>query len=203
MSKPENLKTIKRGCQDLIYKEKGSKFIGFARHVGNAQEALDFFDSLKKEHYGANHCCYAYRLGIDGEEVRANDDGEPTHSAGTPILGQIQSFGLTNTAVAVVRYFGGTKLGVGGLIKAYKNTAQHTLESCEFEIEVAYVTARLVFDYPNIGVAMQWLKQGALKIQEQKLDQKCQISFSIPQSRVEESRLHWQSFPEISIKFDP
>ncbi len=111
-------------------------------------------------------------------------------------MGQIQSFGLTNTAVAVVRYFGGTKLGVGGLIKAYKNTAQHTLESCEFEVEVAYVTARLVFDYPNIGVAMQWLKQGALKIQEQKLDQKCQISFSIPQNRLKSHDYIGRVFPK-------
>lgn len=197
MSLDASLRTIDIGVRDIVFKDKGSKFIGFARRVENTQQALDFFDTLRKEHHGANHCCYAYRLGIDGQETRANDDGEPAHSAGTPILGQIQSFGLTNTAVAVVRYFGGTKLGVSGLIKAYKTTAQLSLEACSFKLEVAYTQGELRFEYPSIGSVMQWLKQNEFEVIEQKLDQKCNIKFILPKNQQEEALNFWQGYPDI------
>lgn len=202
MSINEPLKTINKGVHDIVYKDKGSKFIGFARRVENAWEALDFFDTLKKEHHSANHCCYAYRLGMDGQEFRANDDGEPAHSAGTPILGQIQSFGLTNTAVAVVRYFGGTKLGVGGLIKAYKTTAQLSLEACSFKLEIAYTQGELRFEYPDIGSVMQWLKQGEFEIIDQKLDQECTIKFNVPIDIIDEVLNFWQNYPNIRLNID-
>ena len=199
MSLIQPLKTIKNGVRDIVYKDKGSKFLGFARHVENPEAAMAFFETLKKEHHGANHCCYAYRLGIDGQEFRANDDGEPAHSAGTPILGQIQSFGLTNTAVAVVRYFGGTKLGVGGLIKAYKTTAQLSLESCSFKAEVVYVRAELQFKYPDIGLTMQWLKQGGYEIIDQRLDQDCSIIFNVPINIVEDVLTYWENYPNVVL----
>ena len=199
MSLIQPLKTIKNGVRDIVYKDKVSKFLGFARHVENPEAAMAFFETLKKEHHGANHCCYAYRLGIDGQEFRANDDGEPAHSAGTPILGQIQSFGLTNTAVAVVRYFGGTKLGVGGLIKAYKTTAQLSLESCSFKAEVVYVRAELQFKYPDIGLTMQWLKQGGYEIIDQRLDQDCSIIFNVPNNIVEDVLTYWENYPNVVL----
>lgn len=199
MNLNEPLKTIKNGVQDIVYKDKGSKFIGFVRRVETAQEALNFFDQLKKKHPGANHCCYGYRLGIKGEEMRASDDGEPTHSAGAPILGQIQSFGLTHTAVAIVRYFGGTKLGVGGLIKAYKTAAQLSLEACQFKEEVILVDAQLQFKYADIGLVMTWLKQGAFEIIDQTLDQLCVISFKLSKNMIPEALAFWQGHKEIKI----
>jgi len=197
MSSTQDLKTIEKGAFDIIYKDKGSKFIGFAKHVDSPEEATAFFELLKKQHHGANHCCYAYRLGVQGQEMRANDDGEPTHSAGTPILGQIQSFGLTNTAVAVIRYFGGTKLGVGGLVKAYKATAQLTLEASSFKLEVVYQKAQLNFKYRDIGAAMNWLKQEQCLITEQHLDQKCRIQFNLPALNVEQAKEFWNSQPDL------
>ena len=199
MTHNEPLKTIKQGVQDIVFKDKGSKFIGFACRVENTQQAMDFFESLKKEHHSANHCCYAYRIGLQGQEVRANDDGEPTHSAGTPILGQIQSFKLTNTAVAVIRYFGGTKLGVGGLIKAYKTTAQFSLEACTFQDEVVYASAELLFRYQDIGLVMDWLKQGEFEILEQKLDQTCLINFKLPENTVAMALNFWSGHSEIKL----
>ena len=197
MSSTQDLKTIDRGAIDIVYKDKGSKFIGFAKHVANAEEAMAFFDLLRNQHHTANHCCYAYRLGPQGQEVRANDDGEPTHSAGTPILGQIQSFDLTNTAVAVIRYFGGTKLGVGGLVKAYKATAQLTLAACSFKLEVVYQKAQLHFNYRDIGTAMHWLKQEQCLIIEQHIDQKCRVQFNLPAQQLRHAQEFWNSQPEI------
>ncbi len=200
MNLNEPLKTIKNGVHDMVFKDKGSKFIGFARRVETSQEALDFFDQLKKQHPTANHCCFAYRLGPEGQEIRTNDDGEPTHSAGAPILGQIQSFGLTHTAVAVVRYFGGTKLGVGGLLKAYKTAAQLSLEACQFKEEVILIDAQLQFKYADIGLVMTWLKQGAFEITDQTLDQLCVISFKLSKNMIPEALDFWQGHKGIILK---
>ena len=199
MNTSEPLKTIKTGAQDIVFKDKGSKFIGFATRVETAQQAMDFFEQIKKDHHGANHCCYGYRLGITGQEVRANDDGEPAHSAGTPILGQIQSFGMTNTAVAVIRYFGGTKLGVGGLIKAYKTTALLCLEACDVQEEVYSLDAELKFKYADIGLVMQWIKQGGFEIADQSLDQICVISFKLPEKHLAQAFGFWES--QMGIEF--
>lgn len=197
MSSPQALKTVDKGAQDIVYKDKGSKFLGFAKHVDNAEKAMAFFELLRKQHPGANHCCYAYRLGSEGQDVRANDDGEPTHSAGTPILGQIQSYELTNTALAVIRYFGGTKLGVGGLVKAYKATAQLTLDACRFKVEVVYQRAQLKFYYPDIGTVMHWLKQEQYTILEQDLDQNCTIEFNLPAIQIQQAANFWNSRQDI------
>ena len=200
MSTLHEFKTIETGAKDLVYKEKGSKFIGYAKYVQDSQEALSFFDTLKTQHQNANHCCYAYRLGPEGLETRANDDGEPSHSAGTPILGQIQSFGLTNTALAVVRYFGGTKLGVGGLVKAYKTTAQLTLEASEFKNHLIYKKAELHFDYADIGLAMRWLKQGGFQITQQDIDQICKIQCLVPTSLISSSIEFWKKYRNVNLK---
>ena len=114
-----------------FYKEKGSKFLSFAYHVKTEEEIKAHLEALRKQYYDARHHCYAYIIGLKDQTYRANDDGEPNHSAGDPILGQIRSKGLTNCLVVVVRYFGGTKLGVGGLISAYKIAAEDALDKVE------------------------------------------------------------------------
>jgi len=120
--------TIKQSVEDILIKEKGSKFIGFAYPVNSESDVKDQLNQLKERHPKATHHCYAYRLGISGENYRANDDGEPSGSAGLPIYNQLLAHGITNILVIVVRYYGGTKLGVGGLVKTYKETAKMTLE---------------------------------------------------------------------------
>ncbi|MFN8238535.1 MAG: YigZ family protein [Chitinophagales bacterium] len=129
--------------EDFLYKEKSSKFIGFAYPVNNEEDIREKLSAVKNLHPKATHHCYAYRLGLDKNNYRANDDGEPNGTAGKPIIGQIDSLGLTNCLVIVVRYFGGTKLGVSGLIDAYKETARETLAS-------ATIVERKILDYYSI-----------------------------------------------------
>lgn len=136
--------TIK-GHSDGEYKEKGSKFLAHAYPVATEEEVKLFIDELKKEHYNARHHCYAFVIGHPDQYYRANDDGEPTHSAGDPILRQIQSLKLTNTLVVVVRYFGGTKLGVSGLVNAYKTAAASALH--HNTVIPKYLTETITFSY--------------------------------------------------------
>lgn len=132
MEHNDTYKTIASESEEVLFKEKGSKFFGYAFPIQNEDEVKPIIENLKKQHPNAVHYCYAYQLGTAPKiSYRANDDGEPSNTAGTPIYGQIQSYGLTNILVVVVRIFGGTKLGVSGLISAYKTTAQMTLEASE------------------------------------------------------------------------
>ena len=124
-------KTITKPAEGELFKDKNSKFYGYAFHVTNEEQVKTHLEALKKEHYSARHWCYAYQIGTETISYRANDDGEPNNSAGMPIYGQIQSFEVTNIVIIVVRYFGGVKLGVGGLINAYRTGAKLALESAE------------------------------------------------------------------------
>ena len=141
------------------FKEKGSKFLAYAYFVSNETDIKEKLDLLKKEHFKATHHCYAYRLGTDGKNYRANDDGEPSGTAGRPILGQIDSFGLTNLLIVVVRYYGGTKLGTSGLINAYRESAKEALSNAE-KIE-KIIESQLDFSVPYLKMneVMQFLKQ--------------------------------------------
>jgi uncharacterized YigZ family protein len=130
-----------------FYKEKGSKFLAFAFHVQTEEDIKENLEALRKQYYDARHHCYAYIFGLKNQAFRANDDGEPNHSAGDPILGQIRSKNLTNCLVVVVRYFGGTKLGVGGLITAYKTAAEEALEKAEILTIYSKTKFRLKFGY--------------------------------------------------------
>jgi uncharacterized YigZ family protein len=127
----DTYRTIALPSAEILFKEKGSKFFGYAFPINSETEVKPIIDSLRKQHPNAVHYCYGYQIGTDTITYRANDDGEPSNTAGTPIYGQIQSFSLTNILIVVVRFFGGVKLGVGGLISAYKIAAQMTLESSE------------------------------------------------------------------------
>ncbi|MCH7415159.1 YigZ family protein [Belliella sp. R4-6] len=162
-----------------LYKEKGSKFLAFAYPVSDENEVKEILDSLRKQYYDARHHCYAYILGKNQDQYRANDDGEPNHSAGDPILGQIRSKNLTNTLIVVIRYFGGTKLGVGGLITAYKTAAFEALENNEIMEAIVKKKATLKFDYIAMNDVMRLVKDLDLEILSQDFDNTCKMTVSV------------------------
>ncbi|GAO45537.1 IMPACT family protein [Flavihumibacter petaseus] len=169
-----------------MFKDRGSQFIGFAFPISAAENFKKKLDALKKEHPKANHHCFAYRIGTDGNQFRVNDDGEPSGSAGKPILGQIDSRELTNTAIVVVRYFGGTLLGVPGLINAYKTTAALVLQTIPIIQKPIEVHYRLQFDYTLMNDVMQLLKAGNCSIERQEIQLFCMYEVGIPVNRLEE-----------------
>ena len=179
----DTYKTIAAPVEEVIFKEKSSKFLGYAFPVTSEEEIKAHLEAVKKAHFSARHWCYAWQLGYGRHQrYRANDDGEPNNTAGLPIYGQIQSFELTNVLVIVVRYFGGIKLGVGGLVQAYKTTAQLTLQ--ETEIEEKLITEELVinFDYPLMNKVMRIVKEQNLTITAQHLTESCELHLAIRQS---------------------
>lgn len=179
----DTYKTITAPIEEVIFKEKSSKFLGYAFPVTSEEEIKAHLEAVKKAHFSARHWCYAWQLGYGRHQsYRANDDGEPNNTAGIPIYGQIQSFELTNVLVIVVRYFGGIKLGVGGLVQAYKTTAQLTLQ--ETEIEEKLITEELVinFDYPLMNKVMRVVKEQNLTITAQHLTESCELHLAIRQS---------------------
>lgn len=171
----DTYKTIESPSEEILFKEKNSKFFGYAFPVSTTDEIKIQIDQLKKQHFGAVHFCYAYQIGTEKIEFRANDDGEPSNSAGIPIYGQIQSFGLTNILIVVVRFFGGTKLGVGGLITAYKTTAQLVLENALIIEKTIDVQFKITFDYKNINKVMRIIKEKQLEIHSQKMEENCEL----------------------------
>ncbi|MFV7234654.1 IMPACT family protein [Flavobacterium sp. ZB4R12] len=162
--------TIEFPSSEILFKEKNSKFFGYAYPIQSEDEVKPIIDSLKKQHPNAGHFCYAYQLGTDTITYRANDDGEPSNSAGMPIYGQIQSFSITNVLIVVVRIFGGVKLGVGGLISAYKTTAQMVLETCEIVEKTINIHYSITFDYKNMNKVMRVIKEKRLEIVTQKME---------------------------------
>jgi uncharacterized YigZ family protein len=168
-----------------IYKEKGSKFLAFAYPVDSETIIKERIDHLKKEYFDARHHCFAWMLGADKNHFRAFDDGEPNHSAGTPILGQIRSRGITNVLIVVVRYFGGVKLGVGGLINAYKTAAEDALNNSSIvEIEISEAVA-LQFDYVMLSDIMRIIKDFGLKILEQDFSSDGNMKIGVPMRQKE------------------
>lgn len=154
----DTYQTIKT-AGEAIYTEKRSKFLAFAHHVKNEAEVKELTAQYKKKYYDARHVCYAYALGYKGETTRANDDGEPSGTAGRPILGQIHSKGLTFCLVVVVRYFGGIKLGTSGLIVAYKEAATEALSAAEIEENIIKETFQIEVPYPELDLAMRRIQQ--------------------------------------------
>lgn len=199
-SEKDTYKTITRASEEVVYREKGSRFLAYAFPVVSETEIEDHLEKLRKEHHKARHVCYAWQLGKNYDRYRANDDGEPANSAGMPIYGQLQAFELTNTLVAVVRYFGGTKLGVGGLIQAYKIAAQMALENCriiEKTIDKNYI---LSFDYPEMDLAMRMIKEENLQIVGQKMEMSCEIEISVRKKESERIRSLFENTYKITIK---
>lgn len=197
----DTYKTIAFPSDELLFKEKNSKFFGYAYPIQSEAEVKPIIDSLRKLHPNAGHYCYAYQIGTETIVYRANDDGEPSNTAGTPIYGQIQSFAVTNILLVVVRIFGGVKLGVGGLISAYRTTAQMTLESSEIiekTIDIHYLVS---FDYKNINKVMRVIKEKNIEIASQKMELSCEIEIVTRKKNAEMIFDIFNSMFEIEIKF--
>jgi uncharacterized YigZ family protein len=164
---------------ESLYKVKGSKHLGHAFAANDEAEIQSILDQLRKSHYTANHVCYAWRLGINKERYRANDDGEPANSAGMPILGQIEKYDLSDVLIAVVRYFGGTKLGVGGLIDAYRTAAQLAIENAEIVERKLMARYRLQFTYERMGDVMLALRTQGWESTEHDFRERCALTVSL------------------------
>ena len=162
--------TIEFPSEEVLFKEKNSKFFGYAFPIQSEEAVKPLIEILRKLHPNAGHFCYAYQIGADSVMYRANDDGEPSNSAGMPIYGQIQSFSVTNILIVVVRIFGGVKLGVGGLISAYKTTAQMVLETCEIVEKTIDIHFSITFDYQNMNKVMRVIKEKKLEIVSQEME---------------------------------
>ncbi len=168
---------------EALFKERSSKFFAYAFPVVSAEEALEIVERLRKKYYDATHHCYAYRLGADGSVYRANDDGEPSGTAGKPILGQLLSADVTDCLVVVVRYFGGTKLGVPGLIGAYRESTAEVLAAAEIGGKVVDAIFTVVFPYVCMNDVMKVVKEEQPRIVSQSFDNVCTMTLAIRRSR--------------------
>jgi uncharacterized YigZ family protein len=185
LSTSDTYKTIEIPSDEVLFKEKNSKFFGYAFPISSENEIKSIIEPLRKKHFGAVHFCYAFQIGTETIQYRANDDGEPSNSAGMPIYGQIQSYGLTNVLIVVVRFFGGTKLGVGGLITSYKTCAQMAIEASEIiekTIDISYI---IEFDYQNINKVMRVIKEKNIELITQNLAETCKIEIAVRQKNAE------------------
>ncbi|TDI78371.1 MAG: YigZ family protein [Bacteroidetes bacterium] len=196
----DTFKTIAKPSPEVLFKDRGSKFIGYAFPVTSEEEIKEHLRQLKKQHHNARHWCYAWQLGEQYEKYRANDDGEPSNSAGMPIYGQLQSFDVTRILVVVVRYFGGTKLGVGGLIQAYKTAAQFALEASMIVERTIDDDFLLRFDYPEMNTVMRIIKDEDLTIKHQKMEMDCEITISIRKNNSERIYQVFENIYKVNIK---
>ncbi|RLD30229.1 MAG: YigZ family protein [Bacteroidetes bacterium] len=179
MIEKDTYNTIANPSEEVLFKDKNSKFFGYAFPVKHEDDIKSHLEALKKQHHTARHWCYAYQIGTETIKFRANDDGEPNKSAGQPIYGQIQSYKLTNVLIIVVRYFGGVKLGVGVLINAYKKAAQMALEASKIIEKTINKEFLIIFDYKNMNKVMRIIKEKQLKILNQKIELHCEIEISV------------------------
>ena len=193
-------KTIEKPCKG-VYKEKGSKFISYAYPVYNEEEIKEHVKELKEEYYDARHHCFAWQLGTDGLRYRANDDGEPSGTAGKPIYGQLRSMELTNILVVVVRYFGGTKLGVPGLIHAYKEATIDVINNGVIVEKTINDVYNVYFDYFVMNDIMKIVKEEKLDIVNQQFDLSCNIEFSLRKSEVEKVVQRFNKIDSVKCEF--
>ncbi|AZI67706.1 YigZ family protein [Kaistella daneshvariae] len=196
-----SFETIQEPVADIFFREKGSKFIGFAFPVRSDAEIKDALQQIKEIHPKATHHCYAFRLGINGENYRANDDGEPSGSAGLPIYNQLLAHNLTNILVIVVRYYGGTKLGVSGLVRAYKECAKSTLEEAEIITEELQIEIAITFDFSRQNVIFTLLNKFNAKILDFLTEENCTIKALIKTAEKESISNQLAEMQNISFKF--
>ncbi|PTX19467.1 putative YigZ family protein [Pontibacter mucosus] len=182
-----------------LYKEKGSKFIALAYAVYSEEEVKEIIAELKKKYYDARHHCYAYILGADQSRYRANDDGEPNHSAGDPILGQIRSAGLSNVLVVVVRYFGGTKLGVSGLINAYKVSTADALANATIVEKHETVLLQAHYAYPQMNDVMSLVKEYDLPVRDQQFELDCKLTLEVRRKLQDEITTKLQDIEGVKV----
>ncbi|WP_445712891.1 IMPACT family protein [Flavobacterium sp.] len=199
LSDNDTYKTINLPSEEVLFKEKNSKFFGYAYPVTTEEEIKEIIEQLRKVHFSARHWCYAYQIGTEKIQYRANDDGEPNNSAGMPIYGQIQSFEVTNILIVVVRYFGGVKLGVGGLISAYKAAAQMALENASIIEKTINKHFVISFGYANMNKVMRIIKEKNLQIISQKMEMDCEIEIAIRKKNVQNLLDTFESLYEIKL----
>ena len=181
----DTYKTIEVETPEILYKEKNSKFFGYAFPVESEEEIKLILAQIKKQHHTARHWCYAFQIGTTKLYHRTNDDGEPSNSAGAPIYGQIQSFDVTNVLIIVVRYFGGVKLGVGGLIVAYREAAKMALEQANVIEKTININYIVKFDYKNMNRVMRVIKEKNIDVVNQKLELDCEIEITVRKKNAE------------------
>ena len=187
---------------ESLYKEKGSKFFGYAFPVYSEEDVKEKLEEVRKVHNAARHHCYGYRLGVGAEErYRANDDGEPSNSAGKPIYGQLLSAEITNVLIIVVRYFGGTKLGVGGLISAYKIAAKEAIDAGEIVEQEIMNYYKINFEYPEMSEVMNYVKQQKLDVISQVFETSCEISFRISLKKSPSISTYFEEMEGVEITF--
>ncbi|MBO4753370.1 MAG: YigZ family protein [Bacteroidales bacterium] len=188
----DTYKTITQTSEGL-YKEKMSKFLSFAVPCRSAQEALEIVKLYRNEYCDARHCCWAYMIGPERKEFRSNDDGEPSGTAGKPILGQINSFELTNLVVIVVRYFGGIKLGTSGLIEAYRTAAQEALSAAQVEERLIEEELQVAFEYPLMGDVMRIVKEEGATVLAQDFQLSCRLHLSLRRGQMPHMRQRFEN----------
>ena len=189
------------GRSQGTFRDKASKFIGIALPVASQEYLKEQLSAIRKEYHDANHHCYAYRLGFDKSEYRFNDDGEPSGSAGKPIYGQILSRDLTNILIVVTRYFGGTKLGIPGLINAYRTAARESLDRATIVIKTINELYEIGFEYPLMNDVMRVLKEENADIVLQDFENTCRIRFSVRKANGSRIYSKFQRMHEVSITF--
>ena len=191
--------TIEKESQGY-FKDKGSKFYAFAFPIKSEDEVKEIILRLRKEHHSARHHCYAWRLGTEEITFRANDDGEPSSTAGKPILGQLQSFNVTNILIVVIRYFGGTLLGVSGLINAYRNAAADALGNAEIKQKIIEREVILDFTYNELADVMNIIKQENLTAIQSRFEEKCNLIFSVRKSEYEKVMKIFKNIYGVNLK---
>jgi uncharacterized YigZ family protein len=196
----DTYKTIDVASEETLFKDRNSKFFGYAFPASNEDDVKHSLEILKKKHHAARHFCYAWQFGTDTIRFRANDDGEPNNSAGMPIYGQIQAFEVTNILLVSVRYFGGTKLGVGGLIHAYRTSAQLALEASDILEKTIDIQYQLNFGYDLMNKVMRVIKEKNLTISNQKLGLDCQYIIAVRKKEAQHVFEIFDSVYKLEIK---
>ena len=193
-------KTILNPSEEILYKDKGSKFYGYAFPIKSIEDPKEIVEKLKQKHSGAGHFCFAFQHGIQTPYYRASDDGEPSNSAGLPIYGQLQAYDVTNILVVVVRYFGGTKLGVGGLINAYKTAAKQSLEAGVVTQMDVLIPFKLTFEYKELSQVMRIVKKFQLILKSQRLEMECEVVILAKKSVEKSLQTTFEAFHKIKVE---
>ena len=192
--------TINTPSLEVLHKDRGSKFYGYAIPIETDKEVKKTLKALIQKHSSAGHFCYAYQHGIETAYYRTSDDGEPNNSAGLPIYGQLQAFKVTNILVVVIRYFGGTKLGVGGLINAYKTTAKLSLEASKIQTIDILIPCKLSFVYKDMSQVMRVIKKHQLTIKSQRLEMECEVLVLVKKMNLKSLMTTFEAFHKIKVK---
>ncbi|MDJ0646731.1 MAG: YigZ family protein [Flavobacteriaceae bacterium] len=190
MRQSDTYRTILKPSAEVIFRDKGSKFLGYTFPLQNEESIKEILNDLKRKHPKARHWCYAWRQGVEGDKIqfRVNDDGEPSNSAGQPIYGQLLSKNVTNILVVVVRYYGGTKLGVSGLINAYKTAAAMALKTSEIVEKLVEISLSLIFEYKDMNKVLRVIKDQNLRIVSQKMELKCEFLIAVRKNEASKAK---------------